>query len=139
MIERVNEFNHATKKLFITEQGLLEGLQAYESVIAEYDLQVAPDLWATVINFLSSGMVAGEVKQQLDKAFVRRQVEGSLERAKEVLYQIDSVIDRLEGKDIYKVMLEVQDLLIDWNLIGHNFVSHGIRDWIELDGDVERC
>lgn len=54
VIERVNEFNHSTKRFFITEEGLLEGLQAYQPVISEYDVQVSEELWGTVINFLSS-------------------------------------------------------------------------------------
>jgi hypothetical protein len=52
VIERVNEFNHATKRFFITEEGLKEGLDAYEPVIAEYELEVAEALWALVINHL---------------------------------------------------------------------------------------
>jgi hypothetical protein len=54
VIERINEFNHSTKRSFITEEGLLDGLQAYQSVISEYDVQVSEELWGTVINFLSS-------------------------------------------------------------------------------------
>jgi hypothetical protein len=54
VIERVNEFNHATKRYFISENGLFEGLQAYKDVIEEYELEVSEDLWAKVINFLNS-------------------------------------------------------------------------------------
>lgn len=54
VIERVNEFNHAFKRNFISEQGLLEGLQSYKPVISEYQLEVSDELWSLVINFLNS-------------------------------------------------------------------------------------
>lgn len=54
VIERVNPFNHATKRFFVSEQGLLEGLKAYKPVMEEYELEVSEDLWAIVINFLNS-------------------------------------------------------------------------------------
>lgn len=54
VIERVNQFNHATKRLFISEEGLKEGLQSYQMVISEYELEVSEELWAFVIKFLSS-------------------------------------------------------------------------------------
>jgi hypothetical protein len=54
VIERVNEFNHTTKRFFATEEGLLGGLQAYQPVLSEYDIQVSEDLRGTVINYLSS-------------------------------------------------------------------------------------
>lgn len=53
-IERMNQFNHATKRFFISEEGLKEGLQAYQSVIEEYELDVSEELWAFVINFMNS-------------------------------------------------------------------------------------
>lgn len=54
VIERVNQFNHATKRFFISEQGLFEGLKAYKSVMDEYELEVSEDLWGMVIRFLNS-------------------------------------------------------------------------------------
>lgn len=54
VIERVNQFDHATKRFFISEEGLKEGLQAYQPVMDEYELEVSDDLWAFVINFLNS-------------------------------------------------------------------------------------
>jgi hypothetical protein len=54
VIERVNEFNHSSKSQFISEQGLLEGLQTYQTVIDEYQLEVSDELWVLVINFLGS-------------------------------------------------------------------------------------
>lgn len=54
IIERVNQFNHAFKRHFISEQGLLEGLQSYRPVINEYELEVSDELWSMVINFLNS-------------------------------------------------------------------------------------
>lgn len=53
VIERVNEFNHATKRYFITEEGLKEGLDAYLPVISEYEIEISDDLWALVINHLN--------------------------------------------------------------------------------------
>lgn len=53
VIERVNQFNHATKRYFSSDEGLLEGLQAYQDVMEEYELSVADDLWAKVIKYLS--------------------------------------------------------------------------------------
>jgi len=52
VIERVNEFNHAFKRHFISEQGLLEGLHSYRQVISEYELEVSEELWPMVLNFL---------------------------------------------------------------------------------------
>lgn len=54
VIERINEFNHAFKRSFISEQGLFEGLHSYQQVISEYELEVSEELWALVINFLNS-------------------------------------------------------------------------------------
>lgn len=54
VIERVNEFNHGFKRNFISEQGLLEGLQSYQPVIDEYELEVSDELWSLVLNFLNS-------------------------------------------------------------------------------------
>lgn len=54
VIERVNQFNHATKRLFISEEGLKEGLQSYQMVIDEYELEVSEELWALVNNFVNS-------------------------------------------------------------------------------------
>lgn len=56
VIERVNEFNHATKRYFITEDGLKEGLDSYQSVIHEYRLEEAQDLWALDINHLNKSL-----------------------------------------------------------------------------------
>ncbi|HAJ4014852.1 hypothetical protein MXL46_20910 [Heyndrickxia sporothermodurans] len=54
VIERVNQFDHATKRFFTSEEGLKEGLQAYQPVMDEYELEVSDELWAFVINFLNS-------------------------------------------------------------------------------------
>ncbi|UTV31694.1 hypothetical protein [Bacillus altitudinis] len=53
VIERVNEFNHAFKRFYITEDGLKEGLDAYQPFIHEYRLEVSQDLWALDINHLN--------------------------------------------------------------------------------------
>lgn len=55
VIERVNEFNHATKRFFITEEGLKEGLDAYRLVIEQYEIEASEDVWALVINHLNKG------------------------------------------------------------------------------------
>lgn len=54
VIENVNSFNHSFKRRFISENGFYEGLQAYEPVIAEYQLEVSDELWSKVINFLNN-------------------------------------------------------------------------------------
>lgn len=54
VIERVNEFNHAFKQNFISEQGLLEAIHSYKPVIDEYEVEVSNELWALIINFLNS-------------------------------------------------------------------------------------
>lgn len=54
VIERINEFNHAFKRKFITENGLLEGLQSYKEMMMEYDIQVSDELSSVVMNFLNS-------------------------------------------------------------------------------------
>lgn len=59
VIERINEFNHATKRFFITKDGLKEGLQAYQPVIDQYEVEVSEDLWAFVINLLNSSEFQG--------------------------------------------------------------------------------
>jgi len=54
VIERVNEFNHSFKRKFISEHGLLEGVQTYQGVISEYELEVSEELWPLIINFFNS-------------------------------------------------------------------------------------
>lgn len=55
-IKKVNEFNHTSKQNFISEQGFLEGLQSYQQVMADYELEVSDELWSLVINFLNKPM-----------------------------------------------------------------------------------
>jgi len=71
-----------------------------------------------------------ELKKQ-----VQEQVEETLKEAKKILYAIDSEIDKLEGNDIHKAMLKVQEHLMDWNALGSSFVYYGIQTWIEPEGD----
>ncbi len=52
VLERINQFNHSTKRTFITENGLLEGLEQYRYVLDEYEIEVSDDLWGKVINHL---------------------------------------------------------------------------------------
>lgn len=37
-IERINEFNHSFKNQYITENGLMEAIEAYKPLIDEYEL-----------------------------------------------------------------------------------------------------
>jgi hypothetical protein len=48
VIERVNQFNHSTKRFFITEVGLIEGIEAYMPVIGEYEIELSEDLLEVV-------------------------------------------------------------------------------------------
>ncbi|ETI67258.1 hypothetical protein [Neobacillus vireti] len=53
VIERVNQFNHSTKRFFISEQGLIEGLEVYTlKDISQYEIQASHEVWAMVINSL---------------------------------------------------------------------------------------
>jgi len=40
IIEQINQFNHSFKKKYVTEDGLLEGVEPYKKVIDEYNLEV---------------------------------------------------------------------------------------------------
>ncbi|PAQ15044.1 hypothetical protein CD798_08350 [Bacillaceae bacterium SAOS 7] len=60
VIERVNQFNHSFQRKFISEQGLIEGLQSYELVMDEYELEVAEDLWALVVGAVNGLDEAGQ-------------------------------------------------------------------------------
>lgn len=53
VIERVNEFNHATKRYFISEKGFKEGLMAYQRDIDDYVLEISKDLYAFVVKFMA--------------------------------------------------------------------------------------
>ncbi|WP_329812606.1 hypothetical protein, partial [Streptomyces sp. GSL17-113] len=53
VIERINQFDHATKRYFSSEEGLFEGLHNYMDVLHDYQLDVSEELWTTVIPFLS--------------------------------------------------------------------------------------
>lgn len=48
VIERVNQFGHSTKRFFITEAGLIEGIEAYNPVISEYEIELDEHLWRIV-------------------------------------------------------------------------------------------
>ena len=61
---------------------------------------------------------------------LQHQVEKTLAGAKDILYKIDSEIDKFEGQEVYTAMLAVQDLLLEWNLLAHNFTTAGIYDWV---------
>lgn len=52
VIERVNEFKHATKRFFITEEGLKEGLDAYQPIIEQYEIEASEDLRELVTNHM---------------------------------------------------------------------------------------
>jgi hypothetical protein len=56
VIKRTNEFGHSTKRQFISEQGLLEGLDAYSFTdLSEYQLNVSEDLQNTVAGRMQKG------------------------------------------------------------------------------------
>ena len=61
-----------------------------------------------------------------------------LEQAKEDLEKIDNRIDQLEGENVHAAILEIQDLLMEWNVIGHNFATNGIQDYIKSDNREEK-
>ncbi|WP_087974577.1 hypothetical protein [Oceanobacillus rekensis] len=44
VIERINEFDHSFKSQYITENGLLEAVEAYRPIIYEYELIVEPGI-----------------------------------------------------------------------------------------------
>lgn len=64
-------------------------------------------------------------------------IEQTLEHAKEILKKIDNKIDVLEGENVHSAILEIQDLLLEWNLIGHNFATNGIQDYVKSDNQEE--
>ncbi len=60
-----------------------------------------------------------------------QQVEETLQQAKNLLAKIDAEIDKLEGADVHTAMLAIQEYLLEWNLLGHNFTTSGIQDWLQ--------
>ena len=68
---------------------------------------------------------------------LHKEVEKVLAKAKGLLYEIDSEIDKMEGEEIYDAMMKVQEHLLQWNLLGHNFVNQGIYGWVESDDQDE--
>jgi len=42
IIEQINEFNHSIKEQYSTKNELCEAINAYKSVIEEYDLSIQP-------------------------------------------------------------------------------------------------
>lgn len=54
VVERINEFNHSTKRLIGSKQDFLEYLDMCNQmgVLDTYELKVSDDLWAMVINHL---------------------------------------------------------------------------------------
>lgn len=63
----------------------------------------------------------------------QKNIQDTLKEAEKVLKRLDSEIDRMEGKEIYEAMDNVQQLLMAWNFVGHNFASYGLQDWIRAD------
>lgn len=54
VIEHVNSFGHSTKSSFLSENSLKESLDSYAAVIDQYELEVSDELWAMVLNYVSS-------------------------------------------------------------------------------------
>lgn len=54
VIERINEFNHASKKRY-SKAGLIEALENYKvhGNLEEYDIQISDELWSLVVNTLA--------------------------------------------------------------------------------------
>lgn len=63
-------------------------------------------------------------------------IEQVIKDAKEILNKIDSKIDDLEGEN-YSAILEIQDLLLEWNLVAHNFATNGIQDYVKSENVQE--
>ena len=51
ILERVNQFNHATRRFITSEAELIETLQAYPD-LSEYEIEVDAELGAVIINAL---------------------------------------------------------------------------------------
>lgn len=60
-------------------------------------------------------------------------IEQILVEAKEVLQKMDKAIDGLETEFHIKSTHDLTQLLLEWNLLGQNFVSLGIQDYIKLE------
>ena len=76
-----------------------------------------------------------DISDMSDTEGVDRMVEQTLEQAKVILYKIDDAVNKLEGDEIHKAVLEMQDLISEWNLLAHNFSQLGVQDWLE-SGDM---
>lgn len=49
VLERVNQFNHSTKRFFISKEGLFEALGAYGANLEDYELEVKNgELWGEI-------------------------------------------------------------------------------------------
>lgn len=77
--------------------------------------------------------------EEISEQNLHKEVERVLAKAKDILYVIDSEIDKMEGKDVYESMMKVQEQLLEWNLLGHNFVNQGIYGWIEPGDGSAKC
>lgn len=80
----------------------------------------------------------------MERWYTSRPKQGGIEMiqqvikdAQEVLIKIDNVIDDLEGGNNFSGILELQDLLLEWNLIGHNFATNGIQDYVKSENVQE--
>lgn len=56
IVEKINEFDHSTKRHFETEEGLSECLSSYKDVLYEYEIKVSEGLRAIVVNYLYGGV-----------------------------------------------------------------------------------
>ncbi|NPC90840.1 hypothetical protein HOO54_01120 [Bacillus sp. WMMC1349] len=64
VIEHVNEFDHAVKSYFATEEGLKEGLEAYIPLMNEYEIKASSEVWGLVINLLNSISVSKSINER---------------------------------------------------------------------------
>jgi hypothetical protein len=51
ILERTNQFNHATKRYFISQEGLVEALNEYPT-LSEYEIECEHRLWAVIVQAL---------------------------------------------------------------------------------------
>lgn len=71
------------------------------------------------------------IKKDEQHPMLVEHMERTLENAKSILFRMDSEVDKLEGEGVYESFIAIQDLVMEWNLLGHNFASWLVYDWVE--------
>jgi hypothetical protein len=85
--ERINEFNHSSKRYFVTLEGLFEYLETVQGLNGQVELEVSEELWATVINQLASADPQEKKKVGRPSCGVTKKV--SITLPEEVWVQLD--------------------------------------------------